>query len=187
MLRYKKTDDEQGCVTQQKTKKGWAGWQPSHEVFFFKKKGRVKEQRGDANKGSLVMIQKHIEDAAKFISHTPKSKRQKEAKQTPGKITLREEAAARCSGHMERKVLRMRARRARADHAITCSVLLGKTYRKESLRLNWTSMTYSRRTQAPGNKSSSDTVLKCVCIQKRRPKHKKRGIEVQRRWRRTHL
>ena len=44
----------------------------------------------------------------------------------PEGVRLREEAAARCTAKIERRVLRKQARKARAEHLVRCSLEPGK-------------------------------------------------------------
>ena len=59
------------------------------------------DKRGEAHKGGLETIQRHIEEAAKKVAHTTKSERAR----TPEEDTMRERAAARSTRLIERKVL----------------------------------------------------------------------------------
>ena len=45
---------------------------------------------------------------------------------TPENVRLREEAAARCTTKIQRRVLRRQARKARAEHLVKCSLQPGK-------------------------------------------------------------
>ena len=45
---------------------------------------------------------------------------------TPENVRLREEAAARCTTKIKRRVLRRQARNARAEHLVRCSSEPGK-------------------------------------------------------------
>ena len=94
------------------------------------KKLRCAKKDGDEKEGELDTIQRSIEEAAKKIAHTTRAERQKEVTRTPKLVTLKEEAAARCKRPIERKVLRNQARRARADHAVKCSLMPGKKIQK---------------------------------------------------------
>ena len=61
-----------------------------------------------------------------------KSERQKDVRETPDEVTVKEGAPARSARPIERKVLRKQARKARADHAVKCSLLPRGKYRKEN-------------------------------------------------------
>ena len=56
-------------------------------------------------------------------AHTTQSDRQKEVTKTPEEISVREEAAARSSRPVERKVLMTQVRKARAEHAVKCILM----------------------------------------------------------------
>ena len=45
---------------------------------------------------------------------------------TPENVRLPEEAAARCTTKLKRRVLRKQARKARAEHVVKCSWNLGR-------------------------------------------------------------
>ena len=45
---------------------------------------------------------------------------------TPETVRLREEAAARCTAKIKRRILRKQARKARAEHLVKCSLEPGK-------------------------------------------------------------
>ena len=68
---------------------------------------------------------------------TTKFERDKEVKQTPEKVRTREEAAARCTQAIKRKVLRKQARKAKADHGVKCSIVPGKKIRKRKPLTEW--------------------------------------------------
>ena len=79
------------------------------------------------------MIQKRsIEEAAGRVVHTTKSDRQKDVRETPEEVTVKECAPARSARPIERKVLRKQARKARADHALKCSLSAGKNTEKKT-------------------------------------------------------
>ena len=61
------------------------------------------------------------------MQHTPRSPiEKKEVTRTPEQVITSEGAAARCTQANKVKVLRKRARNARADPAVTCSMMPGK-------------------------------------------------------------
>ena len=79
----------------------------------------------------LFAVQKNIETAAKKIRHRTNAQKEKEKRSTPENVRLREEAAARCTTKIKRRVLRRQARKARAEHLVRCSLESGKR-QKES-------------------------------------------------------
>ena len=98
--------------------KNWCGWRPRSEEQkkeYIRK--LLKDKEGSLN--DLYVVQEQIEEAARKIAHFTKG-RKKIMKQTPEEVKIREKAAARCSRLMERRVLSKQARRARADHLVTC-------------------------------------------------------------------
>ena len=82
--------------------------------------------KNEGNKEENLITQKNIENAAKKIQHRTKAQKEKEMKRTPESVRLREEAAARCTAKMKRRVLRKQARKARAGHFVRCSLKPGK-------------------------------------------------------------
>ena len=62
----------------------------------------------------LSTAQKNFENAAKEIQHRTNAQKEKEMMRTPENVRLREEAAARCTAKIKRRVLRRQARKARA-------------------------------------------------------------------------
>ena len=66
----------------------------------------------------LSTAQENIENAAKKIRHRTKAQKEKEIMSTPVSVRLREEAAARCTAKIKRRVLRRQARKARAEHLV---------------------------------------------------------------------
>ena len=71
--------------------------------------------------------QKNIESAAKKIQHLTNAQKEKEMMRTPENMRLREEAAARCTAKIKRRVLRRQTRKARAEHLVRCSLEPGKS------------------------------------------------------------
>ena len=88
------------------------------------------DQKGEGQREGLETIQRPIEEAAKKVAHTTKSYRLKENKKTPTDITVREGAAARSARPIESKVLMKQAWKARAEHAVNCSLMPGKSIPK---------------------------------------------------------
>ena len=80
MLAMAQEDEGQGHFAQSKKKKGWARWRPSNEGGKIEYKKKVMGANGAVNKDSLVETQKKKEDAAKAVSLTKKSTRQKRSK-----------------------------------------------------------------------------------------------------------
>ena len=70
---------------------------------------------------------------AVFVS--TKNDRDKALKQTPDNVRIREEAAARCTKVIKRRVLKKQARKARADHLVVCS-LNGKVVARKYTDVN---------------------------------------------------
>ena len=54
------------------------------------------------------------------------SRKRKILMNTPENVRLREEAAARCTAKIKRKVLKKQARKARAEHHVRCCLEPGK-------------------------------------------------------------
>ena len=85
-------------------KKRCAGWRPCDKEARTDFKKAVVDQKGDVQPEDLGTIQRGIEEAAEKITHTAPD-RQEEVRNAPEEVTVREGAAARCSGPIERKVL----------------------------------------------------------------------------------
>ena len=67
-------------------------------------------------KEDLETTQKRIEETAKKVAHTTKFKRDKEVKQTPKKVRIREVAAARSTKVIKGMLLKKQARKVWAGH-----------------------------------------------------------------------
>ena len=70
---------------------------------------------------NLLIVQKNIENAAKNIRHRTTAPREKEMMNTPETVRLREEAAARCTTKIKRRLLGKQPLKARAEHFVKCS------------------------------------------------------------------
>ena len=118
-------------------------YEKRHTQKFFKKKSKVDgmeadnrraiieiQKRSDEKNGSieedLASIQKNTENAARKVVHRTKAQREKEIMSTPENVRLREEAAARSTAKIKRRILRKQARKARAEHLVQCSLEPGK-------------------------------------------------------------
>ena len=82
-------------------------------------------------------------------------------KQTWENVRVREEAAARCTKVIKRRVLKKQARKARTDHVVNCM-----------------SMGTSRKTEKNGKRSCRDTVKGCVLIPKKQKKCKRKELNI---------
>ena len=106
---------------------------------------------------------------------TTKFERDKEVKQTPEKVRTREEAAARCTQAIKRRVLRKQARTARADHAVKCCIDARKedTEKKalDGVGCEWQ---IDGKTEKSGIKDSNDSVKKCIQTLKKRGRCRRR-------------
>ena len=80
---------------------------------------------------NLGTTQKKIEEAA----HSTENDRDKTMEQTPEnmRVRVREEAAAKCTRVIERRVLQKKARKARADHPVKCSLMPRNTKIKKAV------------------------------------------------------
>ena len=82
--------------------------------------------KNDGVEEDLATFQKNTENAAKKVVHRTKEEREKEIMSTPENVRVREEAAARCTAKLKRRILWKQARKARAEHLVKCSLELGK-------------------------------------------------------------
>ena len=80
---------------------------------------------GDGTDNRRATIQKNTENATRKVVHRTKAQRE-ERISTPNNVRLREEAAARCTAKIKRRILRKQARKARAEHLVKCSLEAGK-------------------------------------------------------------
>ena len=109
---------------------------------------------GGRNKDSFVAASFSTEEAAKSISHTTKSTRQKEAKQAPEEVTVRDKAAARCSRPIERIIISKHAKQTRAKHAVRRTLVPGKRISKKKNSDRAACQTAApRKTEVSGNRS----------------------------------
>ena len=69
---------------------------------------------------NLATIQKAIEAAAGEVPHCTEAEGEKNTQGTPENVRSREEAAARCTKVMKRRVLKKQARSARDEHLVKC-------------------------------------------------------------------
>ena len=74
----------------------------------------------------FATVQKNTESAAGKVVQRTKAQREKEIMSTPDNVRLREEAAARSTEKIKRRVLRKQARKAGAEHLVKCSMEPGK-------------------------------------------------------------
>ena len=75
----------------------------------------------------MTTIQRKIELAADEVAHCTKAERETNIlKRTPDDVRTREEAAARCTKVINRRVLIKQARKPRAEHLERCCLALGK-------------------------------------------------------------
>ena len=89
-------------------------------------------------------------------------------------VRTREQAAARCTEAIKRRVLKKQARKARAGHLVRCSMALGE---KKAHRPTLTELTRRRAfyfKKSSGKKNCRGTVKRYTRIRKRRKKNKKR-------------
>ena len=78
----------------------------------------VMSKKGEGQEEDLETTQKIIEEVARKVAHTTKADRDQTAKQTPEIVIVREEASARCTKVIGRRVLKKQSRKANADHLI---------------------------------------------------------------------
>ena len=123
----------------------------------------------DKTEEDLAVIQKTIAAAAGKVAHHTKAEREKITQSTPENVKLREEAAARCTKKIRRRMHKTQARKARAEHQVKCV---------ESHCQNCTSTGISQRTGKSGKESCRGTVKKCTLTRRRREKYKKTGLKT---------
>ena len=107
-------------------------------------------------------------------AHHKVRKRQRSDANTRKKVRTREEAAARRTQASKRRVLRKQARKARADHAVNCSMMSGnKNGEKKPLDGVVMTMANSLKTEKVAIKNFNDIVMKCIRTLKRQRKCKR--------------
>ena len=95
----------------------------------------------EADNRAIIEIQKRsvekttvLNKISQLLRRTPRSRpgklcterKHKEKKSTPENVRVREEAAARCTANIKRRVLGKQARKASAEHLVKCSLVPGK-------------------------------------------------------------
>ena len=73
-------------------------------------------ERNECTEENLDAINKNIEKAAGKEAHRTIAQREKTITSTPENVRPREEAAARCTAKIKRRILRKQARKARAEN-----------------------------------------------------------------------
>ena len=86
---------------------------------------RIDENMGD-NKEKLLRL-------PLVMWRTTRKLKEKNIQSTPENVRLREEAAARSTKKIKRKVLKKQARKARAEHMLKCSLMPGKRIQRKPL------------------------------------------------------
>ena len=86
---------------------------------------------------------------------------------TPENVKLREEATARCTAKIKRRVLRRLVRKARAEHLVRCSLVPVKKKAKRK------PLTELPKTDQNGKRSFKDTVKRCTPTWKKPKKNRK--------------
>ena len=89
------------------------------------------EKGNDKIGEDLATRQKTIEIAAGEVAHHTKAERATHSLSTPENVRSREEAAARCTAKIKRKVLKEQARKASAEHLVKCCL---ETVKKKTKR-----------------------------------------------------
>ena len=93
-----------------------------HKIQFMKK---VMEKDGHGVDGNLTTIQKQLNSPHVKCRIAPKL-RDNISKRTPDDVRTREDAAARCTKVIKRRVLKKQPTKARAEDLVRCCLALGK-------------------------------------------------------------
>ena len=105
-------------------------WRPLDEESETEFNKKVTMQ-ADAKTGlGLAVIEKQMEDAAKVLSFSTRKREEKRGEQE--RERRREGMTAGCTRPLERNVLRKPAKKARARHAVECSLMPGKALSKKT-------------------------------------------------------
>ena len=118
------------------------------------------EKNDDKSDEDLATIQKTIEIAASKVAHNAKAEREQIIQSTPQNVSLREEAAAKCTKKIQRKVLKKQARKARADHLVKRCLELGKKKVKRKPLTELDVKGISQKTQKRGKRNCKGTEKK---------------------------
>ena len=116
-------DDAQNDFTQRRNGQDGVHWTRKQKMTS---KKTVMKKKGEVQNEDMETIQKSVQEAAKKVAHTTKSDGDQGGRRTPEKVRVKEGSTARCTQAIKRKVLRKQARKTRADHAVKCSMMLGK-------------------------------------------------------------
>ena len=109
-----------------KKKKKVDKWKPKTEEQSLKFKKEVMKKNGSIE--DLAGVRKNTENAARKPAHQTKARREEETNEsTPDNFRLREEAAAKCTAKIKRRIPRKQARKAGAEHLVQCSLEPVKT------------------------------------------------------------
>ena len=104
-----------------KIKKKWTGWRPKTDEQTQEFRKNVMEKNFDTE-DDIATTQKNIETVAGEVAQIISA---------PENVRLREEAAARCTAKINRKVLKKQARKVRAEHLVKCCLEPGKKKAKK--------------------------------------------------------
>ena len=122
-----------------------------------RRSGTILQKGDEESVKSLETIQENIESAAEEIAHNlPKKDRDSHHRRLPLKVEMGEAAAAGSSRSTEKKVFRRVARKARAEHLVRCTIILGRKGTGRKPLNNCLSTVCSRKTVQTG-KNCKDT------------------------------
>ena len=98
---------------------------------------------------------------------------------SPENVRRREEAAARCTAKIKRKVVKTQARKARAEHLVTCCSEPGKKKAKRKpLTELYVKGHFTEDTEKNGERNFRGIVQKCTLIRKKQKKYKKAELNI---------
>ena len=107
------------------------------------------------------------------LRHRTKAQKETEIMSTPEKVRLREEAAARCTAEIKRRVLRRQARKARAEHLVRCILDPRKKKAKRKPLTELYVKGHSPKTGQTGKKNFKGIVTRSTLTVKKQQKSKK--------------
>ena len=136
-------------------------------------------KKAKARKKTQKQYKKSIEEAAGKMAHTTKIDRDKAVKQTLGNARIREEAAARCTKVIKRRVFKKQARKARADQLVKMYYDARTGENKKESRCRGCMLTgSSRKTEMNGKKNCKDIERQCFQIKKKQERYKRRELNT---------
>ena len=133
--------------------KKWTGWRAKNDEAKTELQKAVMDKKRRQARKNLGTIQKDIEEASDKVAHSTKNDRDKNMKETPESVRIREDAAARCTQVSTRNVLKKQARKTKADHLVKCRLMPGRSL-KAAFRVVYINVNFTEDTEEWQNKTA---------------------------------